>query len=645
MKRFFLLTIIMGMIAVPSFSQNVGIFDQTADWGADPNDAADLHAEGSASFENGVYTVMGNGDDIWGNVDEGFYVYTEKSGSWSLKAKAQWIDSGAGDVWSKIGVMIREIGDANNSSNYMIRQRGNLGDPDELSTQWRRQTGGELSESSASFLDSSGNPIVDPDEQGVWMRISRNADTDVLAAEWSPDGNSWSLMDAIHIPMADSVAYGLAITSHFNDDVLVTGQFSGVELTEGAPLTVFRDLPDGRVTAGDSITVKLQVGNGTGSNKSTTIVETVPSGWTVSNISNGGALSGDTITWNLDAPNGLTDLTYTAVGASSADLNWSGTFDGSATLGDTTPVYLRGRTPKVASWNPPTGGWLYLFDPDLGSSPNMELEGWSHNNGSDAYVFQPVIPAGPNQGKVWHDPGLIDDEEGGQALLIYDPGDPRSMDQYGSIPDPGNRKITMSYDLGPVTKAVASFRVRSKAFTDEFGVDIPFGYSENEGYNLLGLMINREMRDLTLIEELTASGLFFSPEFPDSLEFPTYSAYPGHAVPGQYEEPWDHTQWHEYWIRWNVTEGEKSTSLYVDGELQAKFAFPMDPNDEIEQQGGFFNRVREAEGGIPIGNAVFRITFRQTGGAGNLQFDYITFAPGVDEAPTAYVNVNDWALY
>lgn len=111
-------------------------------------------------------------------------------------------------------------------------------------------------------------------------------------------------------------------------------------------------------------------------------------------------------------------------------------------------------------------------------------------------MYQPVNPARPNAGQVWENTGLIDDEMSGLALLIYDPGDPRNMEAYGNIPDPGLRKVTLNYDLGPVTKAVATFRVRSKPFVDQFGVEIPFGYSESEGYNLLGLMINRGMRDL-----------------------------------------------------------------------------------------------------------------------------------------------------
>lgn len=110
---------------------------------------------------------------------------------------------------------------------------------------------------------------------------------------------------------------------------------------------------------------------------------------------------------------------------------------------------------------------------------------------------------------------------------------------------------------------------------------------------------------------------------------------------GKFIDPWDNEEWHEYWITWNVAEGEKATALYVDGELTPTFSYPLEPSDpdyindngEMDQ-GGFFNRVREAEGDIPVGNAVFRITFR-----------YNTFAPGTDEPPKEFTLVDEWSLY
>jgi len=106
-----------------------GIFDKTADW--DLNDGSKV--AGSATFSGGVYTVKGNGNDIWGNADEGFFLYTEKSGSWSLSGKVEWIAPG-GNEWAKIGVMIREKADLPESRHYWTQTRGSA---DISGPQWR----------------------------------------------------------------------------------------------------------------------------------------------------------------------------------------------------------------------------------------------------------------------------------------------------------------------------------------------------------------------------------------------------------------------------------------------------------------------------------------------------------------------------
>ncbi len=639
MKKTIVIVFCVALIASGAFAQPVGIFDKAADWTiGDPP----TKYPGEASLDGDVYTLVGNGDDIWNAEDEGYFLYTEKTGSWTLTAKVQWFDPGT-EVDSKAGLMIRSNPATANSANFMWRLRGNNFAPDESGAQWRLDVGAPST--SYVFTDAAGANIGDLNMEGLWARVAYNAPLGVCYAWYSTDGSNWVFGYSVAVDLGQNPAYGIVITSHSADENPVEANYSDVTLVEGAPTAAKRTLPKNRITGNDLVDVKIEVGNPSTTAKSVTVTEDVPDGWTVTDISNGGTLANGVITWNLDAAPGLTTLSYKGTPEIDASIFWTGTVNDANLSGDNTIIFLRARTPIKTGWNDPTGGWLYIFDPDLGSDPDLERDGWKHNNNSDSYAYQPVIPAGPNAGMVWHNPGLIDDEEGGKCLVIYDPGDPRSMEAYGSIPDPGLRKVTIDYDLGPVTKAVAAFRVRSKAFTDEFGIDIPFGYSELEGYNLLGLMKNQDMQDLNNWEGLTASGLFFSPDFPDSLNFPTYSDYAGHAIPGSYEDGWDNTQWHEYWITWNIAAGEKATALYVDGELQPKFSYPQDPNDDAEKAGAFFNRVRDNENDITVGNAMFRISFRQTGQNGNLQFDYICFKPGTDEPPKKYVAVSDWQLY
>lgn len=410
------------------------------------------------------------------------------------------------------------------------------------------------------------------------------------------------------------------------------------------------------ILLGSSLKVNLQIFNPSQKAQQVAIVESFPEGWSVNTISHQGTVTANQITWDLNLPAGVTNLTYTLVApqlVQGAPM-LTGTI-GAASIGGVQTVGVkRAFYPKQTAWQPPVMGWDYIYDPDLGSPEDIALDGWSHDNGSDSYIFQPVIPAGPHAGTVWKNPGFIDDGMGGVALRIDDPGD-TTAEPYSLSGDPRNRKITLNYDLGPVTKAVAAFRVRSVPHKDQFGTDIPFGYPDADQYNLLGLVINRAHTDLTNWAGLSNSGLFFSPAYPDSLNFPNFGEQVDQYIPGKYDENWDNQVWHEYWITYNITPGEKATALYVDGQLQAKYSFPLQPGDpdyidsadfhDAQAQGAFFNRSREADAGIPEGNLVFRITFRNTGDAGTLDFDYIALASGTNEVPTEFVIVPDWSLY
>src|SRR5690554_6008263 len=94
-------------------AQTIGAFDQQADWGPRGTNKV----PGSASFSNGVYTLEKNGDDIWNNDDEGFFLYKNLEGSWSISGRVAWLDTG-GNEWAKIGLMIRDDGEAAGSITY-----------------------------------------------------------------------------------------------------------------------------------------------------------------------------------------------------------------------------------------------------------------------------------------------------------------------------------------------------------------------------------------------------------------------------------------------------------------------------------------------------------------------------------------------
>lgn len=207
-----------------------GIFDKTADW--DRNDGT--KAEGSAEFADGVYTLRGNGNDIWDNVDEGFFLYTERAGSWRLQARVQWVDPGP-DPWAKIGVMIRATGDKADSRHSWGAIRGAN---DRTDAQYRSVDG--MSSRNTEFLNhdtlSAANPAS---SNGMWIRVSRWAPLNLIWVEWSHDGSNWFHGYTNFVDYPETVAYGLAITNHLANLDLAVGIADNVELVE---LTV---LPEG----------------------------------------------------------------------------------------------------------------------------------------------------------------------------------------------------------------------------------------------------------------------------------------------------------------------------------------------------------------------------------------------------------------
>jgi len=220
----------------------VGIFAKTTTW----DWSGDTHVvvAGSATESNGVYTLKGNGADVWGKGDEAYFVYTELAGSRTISAKVKWIDAkgdaAGGSDWAKVGVMIREKAEVPESKHYWIELRCGAGNPalgDRVDPQWRKTEGADSANNETfpgQTLDGSA---------GVWLRATRLSNN-VFISEFSIDGVNWifpakgtngNTTDQT-ITMQDTVAYGLCITSHTSDTQLFTAEVSDVYL--GPPIGI-----------------------------------------------------------------------------------------------------------------------------------------------------------------------------------------------------------------------------------------------------------------------------------------------------------------------------------------------------------------------------------------------------------------------
>lgn len=322
------LVLALCIFIAPTFAQ--GIFDKTADWSG----RGTLKAPGKVTFSNGTYTIEGNGDDIWDNQDEGFFVYTEKTGSWSISGKCVWVDND-GHEWSKIGVMIREDGQAVGSRHHYNIVRGqSFGD--RCDHGWRDTTGG--GSDSVQLFDSSGTAVAVNADGAVWLKLTYRDDLKIIIAEWSHDGTNWNVGNTRAATFTTStLAYGLCATNHQNNESVAIGEISDVQLAQDTRVLGNRTITAPTLFGSNSlyqpgtvVDVQIVLSN-PGAATTINVSETVPSGWAVSAISNGGAASGNVISWNnLAVAAGITTLTYkvTAPANASGSVGFSGTAAG-----------------------------------------------------------------------------------------------------------------------------------------------------------------------------------------------------------------------------------------------------------------------------------------------------------------------------
>ena len=178
----------------------------------------------STDTDTGIYSVTAAGGDIWGTVDDFFFVNQTLQGNGSITAKILSFDNTSG--WSKTGVMIRD-GLEKNSKHASLFLTG--GEANGLAFQWRENTGG------TSSFDPGNNPgaITAP----IWLKLERN--DNLLSAYQSSDGMSWALVTSRNIEMNAQVYVGLATSPHpGNNGELVNVTFSNVIINNDSPTDI-----------------------------------------------------------------------------------------------------------------------------------------------------------------------------------------------------------------------------------------------------------------------------------------------------------------------------------------------------------------------------------------------------------------------
>jgi regulation of enolase protein 1 (concanavalin A-like superfamily) len=180
--------------------------------GWNQQDIGAVAAAGSATYNNGVFTVKGSGADIWGTADEFHYVYRTLNGAASgpvdLTTRVDSVQNV--NAWTKAGLMVRSTLDAGSPhvSIFITPGKG-------VAFQ-RRTSAGAVS------VNTSGAAITAP----VWLRLTVNGGQ-VRGFYKKNATDLWTELGITQFPDWVDTYGGLAVTSHA-DGTLATAAFSNV---------------------------------------------------------------------------------------------------------------------------------------------------------------------------------------------------------------------------------------------------------------------------------------------------------------------------------------------------------------------------------------------------------------------------------
>jgi regulation of enolase protein 1 (concanavalin A-like superfamily) len=165
----------------------------------------------SATHVNGVFSVIGEGRDIYGTSDEFNFVYEIASGDQTITASIDSLDivDYPLDVWARGGLMIRDAlsSDSKNATVFVTPGHG-------VGFTWRDATGGNT-----QYIP--GPAISAP----VGLRLTRAGNS---FSAYYGYGNSWTLIGSATIAMGNTVYTGPVACSH--GGAAVMAQFSQVSV-------------------------------------------------------------------------------------------------------------------------------------------------------------------------------------------------------------------------------------------------------------------------------------------------------------------------------------------------------------------------------------------------------------------------------
>lgn len=195
-----------------------------AGWDAQPlGDDTTLVEKQSVSVDNGTWTIVADGKDLWNDTDGGLIVYTKHSGNGSVSFHLiSQKDGQNGDgSWVKTAAGFRESLDPQARDVHISATSGNMCEPAVRvnAAETPRHPSEQTGSNGVGFWGAGGGARPDcgrPIGNGIWIGVDRNGDT--FNYFTSEDGKLWTQQATttqVGFP-ADTLA-GIEATAHKDD--------------------------------------------------------------------------------------------------------------------------------------------------------------------------------------------------------------------------------------------------------------------------------------------------------------------------------------------------------------------------------------------------------------------------------------------
>jgi hypothetical protein len=214
-----------------------------AGWIAAPlGDDDTLQDKQSVTVDNGKWTVVAAGNDLWTEKDGGMIVYQKHTGNGSVTFHLISQTGGCDCGWVKTAAGFRETLDPGSRDVHLSYTSANLLEPairldaDQTPTHPGRQNGGggDANPRGSSFVGNGGDnvaPAGRPIGSGIWVGIEREGNT--FRDFWSNDGKVWTRVAEVTQEFPQDMLAGIEATMHGGSNGPQTSVLDNVNVSNG----------------------------------------------------------------------------------------------------------------------------------------------------------------------------------------------------------------------------------------------------------------------------------------------------------------------------------------------------------------------------------------------------------------------------